>query len=413
MILRQKSTHMHIRQPDDEAVSVGYDPEDWSQAMRVVLLNFGGDFSQLSTPDAVLDALRTLTGWATGLAAAGAEVIVVQGFARAARLERRGVRYEFVAGPFSPYLARWRIPWRLLWRVRQLDPQVIHLNGLLYGVSARVLRALLPRDCPLVLQHHGEMPGRPWAGITRWGLDAADAFLFTGRATARPWLDAGLISNLAKMYEIPEGSSDLACTPRAQARALTGMHGAPIFFWAGNLDPNKDPLTVLAGLEPILVEHPDARFYLAFRHDSLLGAVRQKIAASPALERAVELLGGLPYSQLGPYFNSADVFVQGSHREGSGFALLDALACGVIPVVTDIPSFRFLMGDRVGALWPPGDAHALTHAVRQVLAQPLEPQSQAAHERFRAHLSFAAIGQQAHAVYQELREQRWRRLRAR
>ena len=34
---------------------------------------------------------------------------------------------------------------------------------------------------------------------------------------------------------------------------------------------------------------------------------------------------------------AADIFTLGSHREGSGYALTEALACGLPPVVTDIP----------------------------------------------------------------------------
>ncbi len=62
---------------------------------------------------------------------------------------------------------------------------------------------------------------------------------------------------------------------------------------------------------------------------------------------------------------AADLFVLGSHREGSSFALIEALATGLTPVVTDIPSLRALTGNgAVGALWPCGDAGALDDALR-------------------------------------------------
>ena len=41
---------------------------------------------------------------------------------------------------------------------------------------------------------------------------------------------------------------------------------------------------------------------------------------------------------------AADLFVLGSHREGSGYSLIEALACGLPPVVTDIHAFRTLTG---------------------------------------------------------------------
>lgn len=72
------------------------------------------------------------------------------------------------------------------------------------------------------------------------------------------------------------------------------------------------------------------------------------------------------------------MLVAGSRHEGSGYAVIEALACGVVPVVTDIAPFRALTDrGRVGALWPVGNAERLAralsapadHGVRQSVVQ--------------------------------------------
>lgn len=379
--------------------------------MRVVIVNYGADFAGATEPEAALDGLRGLTSWAQAVHDAGAEVAVVQGFSRDVRLRRAGVDYVFVAGRFAPRLSRRRVPFRLHRAVRRLEPQVVHLNGLLYAHQARFLRRLLPANCPLVVQHHGEAPDKGMASnLQRWGLAAADAFFFTGRQTAEPWRERGLIRPRQRVFEIMEGSSHFRPADRAVARAASGLDGRPVFLWAGNLDANKDPLTVLSGFEQTLAELPEARLYMAYRSDPLLGEVRRRIASSPQLRDAVMLLGAVAYERMEGYFQSADFFLQGSYKEGSGFALVDALACGTVPVVTDIPSFRFmttLSGETCGALWPPGDAGALCLAILELARRP-EPQRKAARALFERKLSFEAIGRQAVDAYRELREARTR-----
>jgi glycosyltransferase involved in cell wall biosynthesis len=200
-----------------------------------------------------------------------------------------------------------------------------------------------------------------------------------------------------------EGSTTFTVADRTAARRHTGMDGSPVFLWVGRLDANKDPLTVLAGLEPVLRELPGARLHMAHGPDSpLLEAVRARIAESEVLCRAVHLLGTVPHSEMEAVFNSADYFVLGSRFEGSGFALAEALACGVVPIVTDIPSFhRMTDGGAVGALWSSGRPEAMTAAVREAVRAPLEESSATARAVFDARSSFAAIGRDALAAYRK------------
>lgn len=381
--------------------------------MRVVIVNYGADLAPGTKPEAALDGLRGLTGWARAVREAGTEVTVVQGAGRDARLRCAGVDYIFVAGRFAPRLSRRRMPFRLHRAVCRLDPEVVHLNGLLYAHQARFLRRRLGAGCPLVIQHHGEAPDRGMARILqRWGLAAADGFFFTGAETAAPWHERGLIRPRQRVIEIMEGSSHFQPADRATARAATGLKGRPVFLWAGNLDTNKDPLTVLSGFERALLKLPEARLYMAYRSAPLLDVVGRRIASSPLLRDAVELLGTVAYERMEGYFNSADFLLQGSYKEGSGFALADALACGTVPVVTDIAPFRFMTtavdsGQTCGALWSPGDAKALCSAILELAHQgDLEGQRRAARALFELRLSFETIGRQAACAYRELRDSR-------
>ncbi len=58
----------------------------------------------------------------------------------------------------------------------------------------------------------------------------------------------------------------------------------------------------------------------------------------------MHLLGRVPHERIEMLMRAADLFVLGSHREGGNTSLIEALATGLLPVVTDIPSSRSLLG---------------------------------------------------------------------
>src|SRR3990172_579743 len=79
-----------------------------------------------------------------------------------------------------------------------------------------------------------------------------------------------------------------------------------------------------------------------FQVDELLSDVEAMLDASPQLRDSVQLRGSLQFEKMEDFFNSADFFIQASLEEYGGNSLVEAMACGAIPVVTNIPSFRYL-----------------------------------------------------------------------
>ena len=123
------------------------------------------------------------------------------------------------------------------------------------------------------------------------------------------------------------------------------------------------------------------------------------------LRDRVHLLGRVPHERIEKLMRAADLFVLGSHREGSSFSLIEALATGLTPVVTDIPSLRVLTGNgAVGALWPCGDGQSPARDALRRAAYSLQP---GARERVRAHFDATcrstAIGQRFAEAYERIR----------
>jgi glycosyltransferase involved in cell wall biosynthesis len=101
--------------------------------------------------------------------------------------------------------------------------------------------------------------------------------------------------------------------------------------------------------------------------------------------------------------HAADLFVLGSHREGGNTSLIEALATGLPPVVTDISSSRSLLGHgAAGFLWRPGDARSLGDALVRAAAA-IGPETRArARAHFDSHLSSSALGRELAAAYRRI-----------
>src|SRR5262249_53867444 len=133
------------------------------------------------------------------------------------------------------------------------------------------------------------------------------------------------------------------------------------------------------------------------------GIVRRRIDKSGTLRARVRLVGRVPHSDLAAYYSAADLFVLGSHHEGSGYALIEALACGTTPVVTDIPTFRVLTaGGSMGALWTPGDAGSCGDALVAAASIDRNAQRGRVSDHFNRELSWSAVGRRAMEIYRDV-----------
>ena len=347
----------------------------------------------------LLDAWPTLGSVAAAVAGAGARVTVLQSARENASLEQSAVSFRFVAEP-GIRRRNWSglLPGRLATVARSLAPDVIHLNGTFFPFHTR---ALSQTGAPLLVQHHAGGPRHGVRGLLqRWGLAGADGIAFTAVEQALPF--RAVLSPRTRIFAIPESSTVFKPGSRDEARAATGIDGNPALLWVGRLDDNKDPLTILSAVSLAMTQLPDLKLWCCFHEAPLLGCVKARLAGAPELARRTHLIGLVPHAKMELLYRAADLFVLGSHEEGSGYALIEALACGTTPVVSDIPSFRALTGGAVGALAAPGDAAGFAKAIVSLAQQPGPELRSRTVAHFKSHLSFTVVGQKLVETYRAL-----------
>ncbi|MEB2285578.1 MAG: hypothetical protein B6D46_14180 [Polyangiaceae bacterium UTPRO1] len=112
-------------------------------------------------------------------------------------------------------------------------------------------------------------------------------------------------------------------------------------------------------------------FEMTFAADGRDGAALRAEVAAHGLADRVRFLGGYLPEALPALLAAADVYVSASLWDGTSPALLEAMAAGVYPVVSDCPANReWLAGEGDGLLFPPDDAPALAAALARALQSP-------------------------------------------
>jgi glycosyltransferase involved in cell wall biosynthesis len=371
-------------------------------SLHAVQISFCSD-PEGRRPVQLLDAWSTLVDVAEGAYRSGIRVSVVCASAHSECLTRDGIPYHFL--PFGEGQRRNPNKAALAVLLRDLDPDVLHVHGLGFARDVLSLAPLAP-GVPIILQDHASRPPRLWRrALWRRAMSRAAGIAFCASDQAQPFAAAGLLDSATRIYEIPESTSRFSPGDKQEARRVTGIDGNPAILWVGRLDANKDPLTVLKGISAAARDLPDLRLFCCFSDAPLLGDVRDLIATDPQLSGRVRLLGRAPHEQIEQLMRAADLFVLGSHREGSGYSVIESLACGLPPVVTDIPSFRSLTGrGAVGELWACDDPLALRAAIRTAAARTDSGARAAVRAHFDRELSFDSVGRKLAAMYMDVLE---------
>ena len=311
-----------------------------------------------------------------------------------------GIRYGF----FKSSNKFWYIPFATHRFIKKEKPDIILVQGFVFVLQVMALRFLLGKNCIILVQHHGE---KPFTGIKGFLQRRADrcinGYLFTAVGNADIWLNKKVISDKSKCFTILSASSNFTLKDKTVCKKITGISGTNNFIWVARLNSNKDPFTVLKGFELYCTVNPAARLYMIYQTEELLDTIKSRIAASPILQQAVLLIGKIAHRDLEDWYNAADFYISGSHSEGSGYALVEAMACGCIPVVTQIPSFKQITANgKYGFLFEPGSISDVYQKLLDTDKIDRQQYAQLVYEYSKTALSYKAVADQMYDLASDL-----------
>ncbi|HTU01666.1 MAG TPA: glycosyltransferase family 4 protein [Candidatus Sulfotelmatobacter sp.] len=280
----------------------------------------------------------------------------------------------------APGSGRWRsLVWTLTaatWIRVQRGLDLFQCYQLLSPAHAAILGRAGRRRQPVVARpacsgpdgDAAEVRRLPFTGLRRQMLSSVDAFVTLSAAIESELAELGL--GHVPCHRIPNAVDQQRFRPAAaeERRKLRAQLGLPtdgvLCTFSGRFELQKNPELLL---EAWASRRPAGAHLLLVGDGSLRPRLERRIAA--AADGSVTLVG--PVEDPAALLRASDLFVLPSRAEGLSNALLEAMACGLPVLASDIPGNRELLGGgAAGWLVPAEDTARLAEAIEQLVRDP-------------------------------------------
>ena len=264
---------------------------------------------------------------------------------------------------------------QLLFKLRGFD--IVYLHYPFFGAAELVwlAKTILPKKFKLIIHFHMDVAGlSPFAKILSLPARIIKNSLFKkADAITCASLDYVKNSDIAKIYkkypakfkEIPFGVDTDKFRPAIKKESETKK-----ILFVGALDKAHYFKGVNILLKAISeIRNPKSEIRIVGDGDLKMSYGR--LAEKLNIKDKVNFLGKVSDEELPGVYQQADLFVLPSinKNEAFGLVLLEAMACGVPVIASDLPGVRTVFQDRTqGLLCKPGDANDLKNKIEEILS---------------------------------------------
>jgi glycosyltransferase involved in cell wall biosynthesis len=156
--------------------------------------------------------------------------------------------------------------------------------------------------------------------------------------------------------------------PTDQTQPILDDLGLPsdYILVVGTLEPRKNLIGLVKAYRDLLTELPDAPPILFVGRAGWLYEQLMAEIDAVGINDHLMFRDDINDEQLVAIYNHALTLVTPSFYEGFGLPALEAMACGTVPIISNISSLPEITGD-VGLLIDPHDLSTLTDALKKVL----------------------------------------------
>lgn len=279
---------------------------------------------------------------------------------------------------FNHHLMRWTLE-RSLRDVRRGYRWDVVLASWLYPDGWAAVEASRRHGAPAVLIAQGSdvhkylsMPARKPAVLE--AVNGASAVITRSRSLATLLGKAG--ADAAKLHPITNGIDTRVfnLNDRGMAKQKLGVPGdTRVLLYVGNLLDVKNPLMLVRCFAKLAGELKGGPLQLVMVGKGPLEQAVSAEARALGVEPQVRLMGPLHPGEVAEWMKAADLLCMTSRNEGLPNVILEAQACGLPVVGTDVGSTAEIVDEEwKGGVAPPGDVEAWVELARRQLEAPAQ-----------------------------------------
>jgi len=147
---------------------------------------------------------------------------------------------------------------------------------------------------------------------------------------------------------------------------------SPNLIWVRAFNHVYNPDLAPKVVKSLETEYPDIKLIMV-GPDSRDGSLVRMLALARELsvQNRIEVVGGKPHDDIPSWLSKADIFINTTNYDNMPSSVLEAMACGLPVVSTNVGGIPWLILDGVdGLLVPPDDPVAMANAIRKILIDP-------------------------------------------
>jgi glycosyltransferase involved in cell wall biosynthesis len=147
---------------------------------------------------------------------------------------------------------------------------------------------------------------------------------------------------------------------------------APCLVWLRAFHHIYNPSLAPRVLALLINEFPDVKLTM-FGPDKRDGSfeLTKRVAQDLGMQSRIDCPGAVPKEQVPESLQIGDIFLNTTNIDNTPVSVMEAMACGLCVVTTNVGGLPYLLKNGVDALLvPPDDPQAMANAIRRLLTEP-------------------------------------------